>query len=119
MDEFRDDQPIWRQLIDRAQALILDGELGEGEALPSVRQIAAEMKVNPLTVSRAWQALEDQGVVEKRRGLGMYVAEGARGRLLEAERRRFLADEWPRLRARLERLQITLNDLYGDHPVQT
>jgi GntR family transcriptional regulator len=93
--DWSDGQPIYRQLRALAVARILDGVLGEGEPLPSVRNVAAEYRVNPLTVLKAYQELADDGLVEKRRGLGMFVTEGARARLLEGERERFLKDEWP------------------------
>lgn len=98
--------PIYRQLKARVVALVLDGDLKEGDALPSVRQVAADYQLNPITVSRAWQELVDEGVVEKRRGLGMYVIDGARAKLLARERGRFLQDEWPLVRARIERLGL-------------
>lgn len=98
--------PIYRQLKARVVALVLDGDLKEGDALPSVRQVAADYQLNPITVSRAWQELVDEGVVEKRRGLGMYVIDGARAKLLARERERFLQDEWPLVQARIERLGL-------------
>jgi GntR family transcriptional regulator len=112
--EFNDNAPIYRQLRDRIVAMILDGTLVEGEPAPSVRQVSVELKVNPITVSRAVQELVDENVLEKRRGLGMFVREGARAELLSRERQRFLKDEWPILRERLRRLGIRaeeLNDL--------
>ena len=104
--EWNDSQPIYRQLRDRVVALILDGVLGEGEALPSVRNVAAEYRVNPLTVMKGYQQLVDEGLVEMRRGRGMFVQPGARVRLLEAEREKFLGEEWPRIRATIERLGL-------------
>lgn len=100
------DLPIYRQIRDATVALILQGQLAEGALVPSVRQVAADTNVNPLTVSKAYQALADEGVIEKQRGLGFQVAPGARERLLAAERQRFLQEEWPALRARLERLGL-------------
>ena len=104
-------QPIYRQLRDRVVAMILDGILKQGDALPSVRQVAADFQLNPITVSKAYQELVDDQLVEKRRGLGMYVAEGARNSLLHSERERFLREEWPMLRERLERLGLDLQSL--------
>jgi GntR family transcriptional regulator len=108
---WNDNAPIYRQLRDRVVAMILDGILKQGDALPSVRQVAADFQLNPITVSQAYQELVDDQLVEKRRGLGMYVAEGARNALLHSERERFLREEWPILRARLERLGLDLQTL--------
>jgi DNA-binding transcriptional regulator YhcF (GntR family) len=109
--EWNDGQPIYRQLRDRVVAMILDGVLKEGDPLPSVRQVAAEYRVNPLTVLKGYQELADQQVVEKRRGLGMFVMAGARDLLLEDERRTFLADEWPRIAATIRRLGLRAEEL--------
>ena len=103
--------PIYRQLRDRVVAMILDGVLKQGDALPSVRQVAGDFQINPITVSKAYQALVDENLVEKRRGLGMFVTEGARSALLKSERERFLAEEWPPLHARLQRLGLDLKTL--------
>jgi GntR family transcriptional regulator len=108
---WNDNAPIYRQLRDRVVAMILDGILKQGDALPSVRQVAADFQLNPITVSKAYQELVDDQLVEKRRGLGMYVAEGARNALLHSERERFLREEWPTLRDRLERLGLDLKTL--------
>lgn len=108
---WNDNSPIYRQLRDRVVAMILDGILKQGDALPSVRQVAADFQLNPITVSKAYQELVDDQLVEKRRGLGMYVAEGARNALLHSERERFLREEWPMLRERLERLGLDLQTL--------
>ncbi len=104
-------EPIYRQLRDRAAERILDGDWPEGEAAPSVRKIANDLRVNPITVSRAWQMLVDEQLLEMRRGLGMYVAAGARERLREAERKRFLDREWPAMVERIDRLGLRLADL--------
>ena len=104
--DWNDTQPIYRQIRDRVVAMILEGVLGEGEPLPSVRNVAAESRVNPLTVLKAYQALADDGLVEKRRGLGMFVVAGARALLLRDERKKFLAEDWPRIRATIERLGL-------------
>lgn len=101
-----DSQPIYRQLRDRVVAMMLEGVLKEGEALPSVRQVATEYRLNPLTVLKAYQSLADEGLVEKRRGLGMFVAPGAGGALMKDERSRFLEQEWPKIRATIERLGL-------------
>jgi GntR family transcriptional regulator len=117
--EWNDSQPIYRQIRDRVVAMILDRALAEGEALPSVRTVAADSRVNPLTVLKAYQQLEADQLVEKRRGLGMFVAPGARERLLQDERARFLADTWPPIRAAIQRLGLTreaLTDLAADAP---
>ncbi|MGI8841874.1 MAG: GntR family transcriptional regulator [Caulobacteraceae bacterium] len=104
--EWNDSQPIWRQLRDRVVAMILDGALVEGDPLPSVRAVAAEYRVNPLTVLKGYQQLVDGGLVEKRRGLGMFVTIGARASLLQNERQRFLDDQWPGVLATIQRLGL-------------
>ncbi|HYO45215.1 MAG TPA: GntR family transcriptional regulator [Gemmatimonadota bacterium] len=109
--EWNDGQPIYRQLRDRAVALILDGVLEEGGALPSVRSVAAEFRVNPLTVLKAYQELVDEGLVESRRGVGMFVKPGARDLLLAAERERFLSEQWPRIHETIQRLGLTSQEL--------
>jgi len=111
MNEWSDGQPIYRQLRDRAVALILDGVLGEGDPLPSVRNVAAEYRVNPLTVLKAYQQLVDEQLVESRRGRGMFVRPGARGLLLESERRKFLSEQWPAIRETIQRLGLTREEL--------
>jgi DNA-binding transcriptional regulator YhcF (GntR family) len=108
MTDFAPTQPIFVQIRERLAAMILNGAAGDGEALPSVRSIAADLSVNPLTVSRAYDALVDLGVVESRRGMGMFVAAGAREKLLAHERQTFLSEEWPRLRARMKALGLDL-----------
>jgi len=109
--EWNDSQPIYRQLRDRVVEMILEGGLGEGEAFPSVRTVSADYRVNPLTVMKGYQQLVDEGLVEMRRGLGMFVKEGARKLLLHGERQRFLAEEWPRIRATIQRLGLTTEEL--------
>src|ERR1700719_1128744 len=111
MHEWNDSQPICRQLRDRVVAMILDGLLKEGDPLPSVRNVAAEYRVNPLTVLKAYQELVDEELVEKKRGLGMFVKTGARNLLLKAERQKFLADHWPRVHATIQRLGLTPEEL--------
>src|SRR5579863_1874307 len=109
--DFNDSQPIYRQLRDRVVAMILDGVLNEGDPLPSVRNVAAEYRVNPLTVLKGYQELVDEELVEKRRGLGMFVKTGARELLLRGERQKFLAEEWPRVFATMQRLGLKPEDL--------
>jgi len=109
--EWNDGQPIYRQLRDRVVAMILDGVLSEGDALPSVRNVAAECRVNPLTVLKAYQQLADEKLVEKRRGLGMFVNAGVRDVLLQGERQRFLAEEWPKVHATIQRLGLKPEEL--------
>lgn len=104
--KWSDDQPIFRQLRDRVVIMILDQALAEGDALPSARTVAAEYRINPLTVLKAYQELADDGIVESRRGLGLFINAGARERLLRAERKRFLNTEWPRVRATIQRLGL-------------
>ncbi len=109
--EWNDNQPIYRQLRNRVVAMILDGVLKEGDPLPSVRNVAAEYRVNPLTVLKSYQALVDEQLVEKRRGLGMFINTGARNLLLQGERQKFLAEEWPRISATIQRLGLTPEEL--------
>ena len=109
--EWNDNQPIYRQLRDRVVAMILDAVLKEGDALPSVRNVAADYRVNPLTVLKGYQQLVDEGLVETRRGLGMFVKAGARGLLLQSERQKFLAEEWPRVSATIQRLGLKPEEL--------
>jgi GntR family transcriptional regulator len=114
--EWNDSQPIYRQLRDSVVAMILDGVLKEGDPLPSVRTVAAEYRVNPLTVLKGYQELVDEQLVEKRRGLGMFINAGARALLLQGERRRFLAEEWPRVHATIQRLGLTPRELLSATP---
>ncbi len=116
--EWNDTQPIYRQLRGRVVAMILDGLLKEGEPLPSVRTVAAENRINPLTVLKGYQELVDQGAIETRRGLGMFVTPGARDLLLQAERQKFLSEEWPHLQATIHRLGLTTQDLLNNHSAQ-
>lgn len=109
--EWNDGQPIYRQLRDRVVAMILDGVLKEGDPLPSVRNVAAEERVNPLTVLKAYQELVAEELVETKRGLGMFVNAGARELLLQAERQKFLAEQWPRISATIQRLGLTPKEL--------
>jgi GntR family transcriptional regulator len=109
--DWNDNQPIYRQLRDRVVAMILDGVLKEGDPLPSVRTVAADYRLNPLTVLKGYQELVDGELVEKRRGLGMFVKEGARNVLLKGERQKFLAEEWPRIQATIERLGLDAQEL--------
>lgn len=111
MPTWDDKLPIYQQLADRLAAQLLDGQPAEGEPMPSVRALAGQYLLNPLTVNRALQALGDEGLLETRRGLGMFVTPGARERLKATERKRFLNDEWPRLRERLRRLSIGAEQL--------
>ena len=113
---WNDSQPIYWQLKERTVAMILDGTLAEGEALPSVRTVASEFHLNPITVSKSYQALVDEGLVEKRRGLGMFVREGAREALIASERKKFLDDEWPAMLNRIEQLGLDVNDLLSQAP---
>jgi GntR family transcriptional regulator len=108
---WNDSQPIYRQLRDKVVAMILEGSLNDGDALPSVRNVAAEYSLNPLTVLKGYQQLVDEGLVEKRRGRGMFVTTGARVRLTVDERQRFLDQEWPRISATIERLGLRPEDL--------
>jgi len=111
MDDFHTSQPIFVQIRQRLIEMILRRQVDEGGALPSIRQIAADLSVNPLTVIKAFEALVDIGVVEKRRGLGMFVASGARAGLLAHEREKFLKEDWPRIAAQIKALDLDLKDL--------
>ncbi len=109
--EWNDSQPIYRQIHDRVVVMILDRVLGEGDPLPSVRTVAADYRVNPLTVLKGYQQLVDEQLVEKRRGLGLFVNAGARALLLRGERERFLSDQWPTIHATIQRLGLTPQEL--------
>jgi GntR family transcriptional regulator len=109
--EWNDSQPIYRQLRDRVVAMILDGVLNEGDPLPSVRNVAAEYRVNPITVLKGYQELVDEQLVETRRGRGMFINTGARELLMRGERQRFLAEQWPRIAATIQRLGLTPEEL--------
>jgi GntR family transcriptional regulator len=112
-DQWNDDQPIYRQLRDRMVGLILEGAFVEGDAIPSVRTVSADYQINHLTVSKAYQALVDEGLVEKRRGLGMFVVPGAQKKILHAEKTQFLTVELPKLLQRIEQLGISREELLG------
>jgi GntR family transcriptional regulator len=111
--EWNDTQPIYRQLRDRIVAMILDGVLAEGDPLPSVRNVAAEYRVNPITVLKGYQELVDEQLVESKRGRGMFVRSGAHRLLLDAERTKFLKEEWPRIFATIQRLGLSADELLG------
>jgi len=112
--KWNEDQPIYRQLRDRVVAMILEGVLGDGDALPSVRNVAAEYRLNPLTVLKGYQELVDEDLVEKKRGRGMFVNDGARLQLLKDERQRFLEKEWPQVVATIRRLELDPDTLLED-----
>src|ERR1700694_1354517 len=105
--EWNDSQPIYRQLRDRVVAMILEGVLKEGDPLPSVRNVAAEYRINPITVLKGYQQLVEEQLVETKRGRGMFINAGARDLLLKGERQKFLAERWPRIRATIRRLGVT------------
>ena len=112
--KWNEDLPIYRQLRDRVVAMILEGVLGDGDALPSVRNVAAEYRLNPLTVLKGYQELVDEGLVEKKRGRGMFVTDGSRRQLLKDERRRFLEKEWPQVVATINRLGLDTTTLLDE-----
>jgi len=114
--QWDDSLPIYRQLRDRVVAMILEGVLREGDALPSVRSVAAEFRLNPLTVLKGYQQLVDERLVEKRRGRGMFVSTGARTALMKDERQRFLTEEWPRVHATIQRLGLSATELLQEPP---
>ena len=111
--KWNEDQPIYRQLRDRVVAMILEGVLGDGDALPSVRNVAAEYRLNPLTVLKGYQELVDEGLVEKKRGRGMFINDGAHKQLLKDERRRFIEKEWPKIMETIHRLGLDETELLG------
>lgn len=114
MKNWNETQPIFLQIRQKIIEMILKGAIPEGDVLPSVRQIATDLAVNPLTVTKAYQLLVDLEVVEKKRGLGMYVATGARVKLLAHERKKFLAEEWPRIKAQIQALELNFEDLFHE-----
>ena len=109
--EWHDKEPIYQQLKNRIAASIMEGALPECEAIPSIRQVCSEYQINPMTVSKAYQALVDESIIEKKRGVGMYVAEGARQRLLQDQKALFLSTEWPSVLEKMKRLGLTLEEL--------
>jgi len=109
--QWNDSQPIYWQLRERTIAMILDGTLAEGDTLPSVRTVASDFQLNPITVSKSYQTLVDDGLVEKRRGLGMFICAGARQQLMESERQKFLTEEWPAMVNRIGQLGLDVNKL--------
>jgi len=112
--KWNEDLPIYRQLRDRVVAMMLEGVLNDGDALPSVRNVAAEYRLNPLTVLKGYQELVDEGLVEKKRGRGMFVTDGARKQLLKDERKRFIEKEWPAVSATIRRLGLNAAELLGE-----
>jgi len=114
MTQWREDVPIFLQIRQRMIEMILNGTINEGDALPSVRQVATDLAVNPLTVTKSYQSLVDLSIVEKRRGMGMYVMDGARAALLAHEREKFLAEDWPGIKARISALGLSAKDLLKD-----
>lgn len=114
MTDWDDNEPIYVQLAQSVLDSIMRGTLPEGEPVPSVRQVASQERINPLTVSRGYQLLVDDGLLEKRRGLGMFVASGAKERALIRERNRFLAEEWPKTRERIDLFGLSLETLLED-----
>ncbi|MEE8308722.1 MAG: GntR family transcriptional regulator [Gammaproteobacteria bacterium] len=112
--EWDDNQPIYKQLRNRVVAMILDGVIKDGDALPSVRSVAADYRLNPLTVLKRYQELVDEELVEKRRGRGMFLTDGAQAKLLKEERQRFLQEEWPRVRTTIQRLGLDPDNLPKD-----
>ena len=114
--QWNDTQPIYWQLKERTVAMILDGTLAEGDALPSVRTVASDFQLNPITVSKSYQALVDDELVEKRRGLGMFVCDGARQKLTDSERQKFLNEEWPAMLHRIDQLGLSIEELLKTTP---
>lgn len=104
-------RPVYLKLRDQIAAAIIEGDYAEGEMLPSVRALAAEQGANPLTVAKAYQQFQNDGLVAVQRGVGMYVVKGAADRLRQAEREQFLSEEWPEIQARMERLGIDMQVL--------
>ena len=108
---WNDSQPIYWQLKERTITMILDETLAEGDALPSVRTVASEFQLNPITVSKSYQALVDEGLVEKRRGLGMFVCKGAHQQLVKSEKDKFIKSEWPATLNRIRQLGLDIGEL--------
>ena len=108
---WNDKQPIYQQLKDLISISIIEGGLKEGEMIPSIRHVSADYQVNPLTVSKAYQALVDTGIIEKRRGLGMFVKKDAQRHLLESEKKRFIEEEWPQVQEKIKRLGLDIKEL--------
>lgn len=106
-----EERPVYLRLRDSISAMILDGKVGDGDPLPSVRSLAAEFGANPLTVAKAYQTFQDEGLIVVRRGVGMFVAEGAADRLRSAERKQFLEERWPVIAAQIRRLDLDLDAL--------
>ncbi len=115
-EQWKDDRPIYLQLKDQILTMIMDGVLAEGEALPSVRKVSVEYQINPITASKAYAELVDEGVVEKRRGLGMFILDGARKNLLATEQKSFLEVEWPKIIEQISRLGLDANELLKSTP---
>lgn len=105
------EKPVYVRLRETIANAILSGEYGDGDSLPSVRALAADEQANPLTVAKAYQGFQDEGLVVVKRGVGLFVAPGARARLLESERKRFLGEEWPEIRERMDRLGLDPQEL--------
>jgi GntR family transcriptional regulator len=116
--KWNEDLPIYRQLRDRVVAMILEGVIGDGDALPSVRNVASEYRLNPLTVLKGYQELVDEGLVEKKRGRGMFVTDGAQKQLLKDERQRFVDKEWPQVVATIERLGLEVDQLLREMKIK-
>ena len=113
-NDWNDNQPIYIQLREKVIGLILDEVLKDGDALPSVRNVSAEYRVNPITVSKAYQTLVDDQLITKKRGLGMFVQDGAKAQLLESEKQKFIHQEWPEIKRRIERLGLAVDELLAD-----
>ena len=113
-NDWNDNQPIYIQLREKVIGLILDEVLKDGDALPSVRNVSAEYRVNPITVSKAYQTLVDDQLITKKRGLGMFVQDGARAQLLESEKQKFIHQEWPQIKRRIERLGLAVDELLAN-----
>ena len=113
-NDWNDNQPIYIQLREKVIGLILDEALKDGDALPSVRTVSAEYRVNPITVSKAYQTLVDDQLITKKRGLGMFVQDGAKAQLLESEKQKFIHQEWPEIKRRIERLGLAVDELLAD-----
>ena len=111
---WNDKQPIYQQLKDKIVTHILDGSFAEGDAIPSIRQVAEQFQLNHLTVSKSFQMLVDDEILEKHRGLGMFVKTGAKKRLLALERKRFLKTEWPLIKDKINELGLTTGDLFNE-----
>lgn len=109
--QWNDKQPIYQQLKEKIATAIMEGAIKEGDAIPSIRTVCTDYQINPMTASKAYQVLVDDNIIEKQRGRGMFVKDGARNRLLASEKKRFLEEEWPLILQKIKRLGLDIEEL--------